>query len=494
MECIIRFKKRPKFIDAIEKFQLSGAYPVFFAILCTISGLGNKYVYLPVISVLALSILFSVLFVRDNRVFITPIFMIYYSLGSDSVKAFFDSNGNVIASFDTDGFIGICILAAIISIPFFSRFIIDGSIAYTLKNRGVTFWGMVALNIAILLGGAFSPEWSMMNLAYGLIIVVGLDVFYLILSSVIRKSDDSIVQYVFRVLFITCLLVCVQALFVVLRLHLNGLLIRVDIWTGRWILQREYIAMSWGIVTLIGAVCATGIPAAMYLAQNGRFPLFYYISALFMWGTTILINTRSAMIVGGAFLIIGGIIISLSGKNKKVNLIFSSALLTLTVIGLVSVYIYLSKASMLEETLFNIYKFLRFDMVSNRIESYKIGISNYLSAPLFGVGWSKGGHTPESQPGNFYSNMYHCFVIQMGASAGSVGIIALLIHLKDIIILSFKNIKIDRLFIVAVPIVILLMSLVDNFFFYLNFQIFYVAFLTLAEKHLESTKKELLNA
>jgi hypothetical protein len=33
------------------------------------------------------------------------------------------------------------------------------------------------------------------------------------------------------------------------------------------------------------------------------------------------------------------------------------------------------------------------------------------------------------------------------------------------------------------------MTIVDNFFFYLNFQIIYVAFLLVAQKHFDLTKK-----
>jgi hypothetical protein len=94
--------------------------------------------------------------------------MIYYALGTDTPKAFMDSNGDILAAFDTDGFIGICILAAVIAIPVFLRFILDGSFAYAVRNRGITFWGIVALNIAIFLGGAFSEHWSPINLAYAL--------------------------------------------------------------------------------------------------------------------------------------------------------------------------------------------------------------------------------------------------------------------------------------------------------------------------------------
>ena len=490
MECLAEMKNRPNFIDAIEKFQLSGAYPVFFAILCTISGLGNKYVYLPIISVLALSILFSVLFVRDNKVFLTPIFMIYYSIGIDTPRAFASSSGNVIASFDSDGFTGICILAAIIVIPVFIRLVLDGSAAYAIKNRGLAFWGIVALNGSILIGGIFSEHWSPINLAYALILIAGLDVFYLIISSIIGRSNKDIIPYSCYVLVLTCLMISLQVILLVSQLHRDGMLLRLDPSTGKWILKRYNIALSWGLTTIIGASCACGIPAAMYLAKTNRFPILYYISALIMWTTTILVNARSSMLVGGVFLIAGIIIISLGGKNRKCNLMFTIGLVALIAVALTLAYRKVTESAPINEVLFDIYKFLRFDIVDDRIAIYKIGLEDFLNAPIFGVGWSKGALSSDLKFKNFYSNMYHCLPLQFCASAGIVGLAALGYHIKDIIKLALRRINVDRLMLLSVSIMILLMSLVDNFFFYLNFQIIYVAFLLLAEKHYELLKEQ----
>lgn len=485
MECLVKLQKRPKFIDAIEKFQLSGAYPVFFAVLCAISGLGNKYVYLPIISVLALSILFSVFFVRDNKVFITPIFMIYYALGTDSPKAFVDSKGNVTAAFDPDGFMGICILAAIIVIPFLIRFITDGSIAYAFKNRGITFYGIAGLNIAILLGGIFSEYWSPVNIAYGFALIAGLDMFYLVLYPTVKRADRTIITYLCRILVLTCLLIATQVILLVLKLNEQGLFLYFSPWNGRWVIQREYVAMSWGISTIIGASSVVGIPAALFLAKQERFPALYYLAALVMWGGAALTNSRSSMLAGLAFLIVGIIIISFSGKNKRCNLMFSISLVSVVILTFVLACRELINSEHREEILYGLSTLLeRFKSVDDRISIYDAGIKDYLIAPIFGVGWNKGALSPELRFNNFYSNMYHCIVIQMGASAGTVGLLALIFHVKDIFILAFKRISLDRIFLLSIPAIILLMSLVDNFIFYLNIQIFYVAFLALAEKHL----------
>ena len=394
------------------------------------------------------------------------------------------------AAFDKDGVIGICILAAIIVIPVFSRFIADGSLAYAIKNRGITFYGIVALNIAILLGGAFSVHWSLLNLVYGVILVAGLDVFYLILSSIFRKSDSSVIPYACRILVLACLMISLQIIFRAYLLHLDGRLIWLNKKTGELVLRREHLAMSWGISTIVGASSAVGIPAAMYLAKNHRFPLFYYVSALIMWSVTIIVNSRSSMLVGGVFLIAGIIIISFFGKNKKCNMLFSVVILTATVAALIIAYNKVTETSSIKDTLAEISRFFRLGIVNDRIVLYEAGLKDFLSAPIFGVGWEKGALPPECQQNNFYSNMYHCIAIQMGASAGIVGIAALILHVKDYFRIAFKRARVDRFLLLSVPASILLMSVVDNYIFYLNLQIFYVAFLAIAEKHLEETKNK----
>ena len=208
-----------------------------------------------------------------------------------------------------------------------------------------------------------------------------------------------------------------------------------------------------------------------------------------MLGTAILVNTRSAMLVGGLFLILGVIIASFLGKNKRVNLIFSACFLGLAILGGVAVFVYYTRDTSIEETWLRIYKFMRLDSTNDRLHLFKVGLRDFASSPLLGIGWSKGGNSIDQRAGNFYSNMYHCIIIQMAASTGIVGISAMIFHVKDIFTITFKRFSLDRALLLSVPLMILAMSLVDNFFFYLNFQIIYIAFLLVAQKHFDLTKK-----
>ena len=488
MESIAKSQKRPKLIDAIEKFQLSGAYPVFFAILCVISGLGNKYFYLPILAIFALCVLFSVFFVRDDRVFLVPMLMIYFSIGADKPHAFADSKGELFSAFDPDGLIGICILAAIIIVPYVIRFIVKGAIPFACKEGKWIFWGIIALDVSIIIGGLFSPHFNLISILYGSIIAIGGTLFFIIGYYIIKHASSDIIPYTCRILVIACLLISAQVAVVAIKAHLAQDLLIYHEGSGRWIVQRIHFCFPWGMPTVIGAMAALGIPAAMYMAKNEKHPILYYLSSLLFFAVSLIVNTRSAMIVGGIALLISAVAICFSGRNKRSNRVLSSVFFAAIAVALSLFFYNTTKAGTLNQTLTDIYKLLRFDSINDRIQIFKAGFDDFLSFPIFGVGWDKGALDPTERFNNFFSNMYHSLIIQIGASTGIIGSLAFLNHAKDIAIIGFKKICIDRFLILAVPVMILCMSLVDNFFFYLEFQIPYVVFLALAEKHLEYKK------
>ena len=75
---------------------------------------------------------------------------------------------------------------------------------------------------------------------------------------------------------------------------------------------------------------------------------------------------------------------------------------------------------------------------------------------------------------------------------GLVGITAFIYHLKHGLELIFRKFDLSRILVLFVPILILSMSLLDNFFFYPNFIIVYAVFLACAELMLEKKRQEAL--
>ena len=122
---------------------------------------------------------------------------------------------------------------------------------------------------------------------------------------------------------------------------------------------------------------------------------------------------------------------------------------------------------------------LRFENFDNsaRLNRWERGWNDFLSYPLFGAGFDTGSNVTN----NVFSSMYHCILVQFIGSMGIFGAISAVIHFVTLAIICFKRASIDKFLLLLIPFMIVGMSLVDNFFFYPFFQIFYCIFICLAE-------------
>ena len=84
------------------------------------------------------------------------------------------------------------------------------------------------------------------------------------------------------------------------RLAADGMLLELDEagnWTGGFV--RDYQVLGWGVSTYAAGVLAILIAPAMALAYSSRRGVWCYLAALVMFLTIILLNARTAMLMGG---------------------------------------------------------------------------------------------------------------------------------------------------------------------------------------------------
>ncbi len=478
-----------KIVAAIAEFQTSRAYPAIFAALCAISGLCDMRVYIPILIILCALVLFSALFVNDNKVLLVPMLMIYYALGTDNKDTYDATNGDVFASIDPTAWNVIVVLAIIAVSVLIARFAIDGTFKSAARSAGRAFWGILLIDAALLTNGLFFPGWTVNNLLWGLLLAFFLTAFYLIFCSVIKSHDGQIIVYACKIAVLTSYIIFAQMIFKIISALATDTLVFFNEATNRWVLDRNQLSMSWGITTIVGGVLILGIPAALYLARNEKRPIIYSVSAILFAATPFIMNTRSSMLTGTILLFVGAIVVCVSGKNKRINLLFFSSLLATVTLAIIGVCIYLDSTGRLSYYLKELWLLARFDVLDDRLALLHIGEQHFLLSPAFGVGLLEGAAPEGLAFDNVFANMYHNIVVQFASSMGCVGIVAFIFHLKDFFAVGLKKPRSGRILLLLIPAAIILISLADNFFFYPNFMIFYAAFWALAEKDADITKE-----
>lgn len=493
MSRIAEFRQQNRLAVFISKFANSFLYPAVFAIVCAISGVSSKDVYIPCFFILTALTVIAGIFSTDLKVFFPPAIIMFYGLGLDVSENYYKySNPQPKIAFSN--LVPILLCGVIIVAILLWRLISDKHLKEMLTKRGIFFWGFVLITAALLIGGLFCREWNWMALFLAALIGAFFLIFYMLFTTVLSHSNDGI-AYLCKTLVCLGFAVSAQILTIACRLYENKILFHT--FSGEIVVNRGMLATSWGVATIIGATLVPPIIAALYLMRNRRFPVLSLACALALWAMTVFITTRSAILVGSAALVTGLIFCVIGGKNKKINRICCASLAGL---GIIAVVVFIVKCPDTYRSIISkVMSLLRFDMhieteadidnfLTNRLDIWKLGWQDFLSSPIFGKGFMYGYFDTEMASSNLFTNMYHNIFVQFLASTGIVGTVLLLIHFKQIVEVFFRRFDLDKFMLLLVPLSILAMSLVDNFFFYPNFIIIYVAFLAAAEIHLEQRR------
>ena len=216
-----RIREKNPVISGIVRFQNSAVYPFLFAVLCAISGANGKEIYLPIIYLLTALSVFGGLFSRDLKVFLVPALLIYYSVGMDVpsehyLNGYFDYR----PFFDMSSLphLLVCLLLILGALAF--RLVTGGIIRDMLHKRGIFFSGILLIDAALLLNGAFSQDWHIANIAYGLLTAIPLTLFYCLFLGVIDSSENGI-SYACRTLAAVGVTVVLQVIIIAYRFYMT---------------------------------------------------------------------------------------------------------------------------------------------------------------------------------------------------------------------------------------------------------------------------------
>lgn len=473
-----------KVLAAVAAWQKSVWYPAVYAALGVLSCSFGMAAYIPIYYIFFLLTLFSALFCDDVKVLLVPLLISYFAAGGDGALNYGQAVNDVTLFFHPAGLTNMYIVGALMVAAILFRLLADGTLRTVFTRRGLLTTGLLILAGAMFLNGALSAQWEPLDLAIGAFQALGLLLVYSVILAMSERSE-KIAGYVLRLCLIVGLMICAEELLLMAKLAGEGKLLELDSsgnWTGGFV--RNYQVLGWGVSTLAASMLAILIAPTMALAYSARRGILYYVAALFMFFVIVLLNARTAMLMGAIVLLIG-MILCCFGPNRRQNRIFFAFLAAAGVLFVVAVWIKMGTGDFFAF----VANMLRFSQGSNyRFERWLNGWLDFLSAPLFGVGFMDGAATDPF----VYSNMYHNIAVEILGAAGLVGAAGLIIHVKQVVELCARRFRIERVLLLLGVLAVYLTSLLDNFFFYFNVQLFYGAFLALAELSLEKTRRELL--
>ena len=460
------------FARQIDRYLNSVWYPVCLGALCAFSGLGGSSRYTLCMGLIAVTVLLTVLFASDCKPLFAPMLMSFCALGRDTGETYWEVGGDVMRYYKDWAFAFVIFLGIIAVSALLLRFWKDGTLRDIWEKRGVAFWSILAMDIAFLLNGAFSAHWVALDLAYGALMAFGFTFFYLVCASIARRGEN-VARFACQSVVCAAFIGVIQVVAVLAK---SG-----DISFEMGILStqsRGHIELGWGVSTTITAVIVWGIPAAFYLAANHRFAIVSYAIGLFLLGFVVFAGSRSALLAGAAAFAVCAVACCY-GKNKRLCRILGLALLTLAGLGLLICHFCFMP---LGQLLASMGAKLRLNSLTGegRLDIWKDGWQAFVNWPVFGVGFDRGVTIPLEDVQNVFGSMYHNVFIQFAGAMGIFGLLAFGFHLWQLG-RFWKKPTAKTIVLLTLPLMILLMSFVDNFFFYLNQQIAYCMFLAMAE-------------
>lgn len=425
---------------------------------------------------IAVTVLLTILFATDLKPLFAPMLMSFCALGKDSQASYADQIGDVMLSYNDAAFAFVIGLGILAVTALLIRFWKDGTIKDIWQNGGRLGWSILVLDVAFLLNGVGSPDWVPLDIGYGALMAFGFTFFYFICVSIARRGENT-AKFACQCMVCTSFLGLAQLAVLFVNLQQQGLLaFRMGMLTGD---SRTAMELGWGISTSISAYLVLGIPAAFYLAANHRYSGFSYALAFVLFGCIVMQGSRGPILTGAAAMLVG-IIACCFGKNKDLCRKLALGVLCLIPVFLLLIHFALLPLPQLWERLLEV---TRLDNLAGdgRFTLWERGWQHFTAQPALGVGFEKGAFIGYGIPQNVFGKMYHNIGIQFLAAMGAVGGAAFLFHLWQVgCVLRKPTAK--KVLLLTLPFMILTMSLVDNFFFYLNQQIAYCMFLAVAER------------
>ncbi len=448
-------KAKSDILPRIKSFYMGPIYP---ALVCAVVLIGNLTALELFSNILLVILTVGSLLICDSiKPFIAPLCTFYMQVSLPN-SPFYPSRSDYYA---TGWRLPCIIISAVLVFAAIFVFVFKNRVFGRIKAESTPLLTMFPLlTVAFLASGAFSSEWSIKNLLFGL---ANIFVYVLLFALIFHGFSDSdkgeeLLKYLSYVAMLIALVISAELIHLYLtneNIFVNG---SVD---------KNQVALGWGIWNLIGVSLTILIPVIFAGIHNNRYPWLYFATATLAWLMAVLTLSRNALIFSTLIYAVCVIISCFKGKNKPVFRI-------ITAIGVVAAVILVILLWSKIKALLGDY-FDRGFSDNGRFEIWSAAFKNFLEAPVFGNGF----YTLKVE--NFYSYgpvplMAHNTVLQLLSSMGVFGIAAYVSYMKNLFEPVVVYPTLGKTFLALSVIIINLQSMLDNFVF--NF--YPILFITVA--------------
>lgn len=460
------------YIKKIAVFFDGWVYPAVYAALAFVCSLtGAEYIFF---TLTAAAVVFVCLFCKDTRGVIAPAVLVVYSMSwKHTTQPPYQSDFlNSVPFAVAVGVLGAFVVAAMILRVVLFR-------EKEAFSRSKTAAGLLLLCAAFLWNGAFSKEFVTKDIFLGILIALSFGALYFFFGATLKRGEKYGTYFAY-VLSLASAVIFLQIVKLLLFGHdaPSGHIPVIE--DGS--INKDLMIAGWGMSNNVGGMLAMFVPAQLYLAYKLRRGYLFYVLAFVQMGAVCFTLSRSSLLVGGAMLAAGAILLSVvKSPYRKFYRIFNICVL---VVGVAGCLLFYEKIVDLFYTIFE-----RGFSDSNRFKIWKNGLLNFLKDPPFGVGFYAPFYVDVNIENWFFPDMYHNIFIQILASCGLFGIFAYAFHLSQVLNLFVRKFSAERILYLAVFLMLSGTSLLDNHLFHIFPALVYSVTLCLWEGDVRATER-----
>lgn len=332
----------------------------------------------------------------------------------------------------------------------------------------VSFYCVCTFALALVLNGLFSTEYQAMGTLFGLLLALTFVALFVLIRGTVKVDETMLKKLAFNfAVFAAVLIVELLVTYLTCDIVVDG---RVE---------RGKLVFGWGVYNNMGMWLTCALPSAFYLAiKSRRFGFLFTAYAVVIFGAAFFTMSRQAMLGSSVIAVLGclWLFVAKGGWERIVNIaiiVVSAAVITI--------------AWKVWHDVFTVFFGSFWDSLqtgSGRTEIWKAAIKVYLENPVFGAGFYTEVHPAAVlfDGIDFLPPMNHNTIMELASACGTVGLVAYGAHRVQTVVSLVRDFRTPRIYIALTICAFLLVSLFDNYVFYILTTVTYVMLIALFDK------------